>query len=73
MVAQMLQISEFFHNGYIFAIQNSTTAAVVERRTCYRERLVWERAPLHDQLPTKITQQRIRATNHKRWNKNAYE
>jgi hypothetical protein len=40
MITQMLQTSEFFHNGYIADIHNSTTPEIVKRRPCYRARLV---------------------------------
>ena len=73
MVTQMIEIYEFFHKSSVFAIQSSTTAPVVEKKTCHRARLVWERAPLREQTPTQVTQQRVRPINHKRWNKNADE
>ena len=40
MITQMLQTSEFFHNGYIADIQNSTTPEIVKRSAWYRARLV---------------------------------
>ena len=40
MVTQMIEIYEFFHKSSVFAIQSSTTAPVVEKKTCHRARLV---------------------------------
>ena len=63
MLTQFLQISEFFHNDYIFDIRNSTTPEIVKRSAWYRARLVQEWGPLRDQTPNKIIQQRIRPIN----------
>lgn len=40
MLTQFLQISEFFHNDYIFDIRNSTTPEIVKKSAWYRARLV---------------------------------